>query len=132
MIQNRSFTLSSRVKHTYWHSLAKILIINGYKPAQCAKILREVFPETDINGRHIGAYKRRLVKEEDIIVPVRHIIAVNQMTDLVKELVSTEDMFIYECSVGSAKRTLECFQFKFIAEAEDEVKKVEQWITDIQ
>ena len=122
----------SRKKHTYWHQLAKILILNGYKPAQCAKILREVFPETDINGRHIGAYKRRLVKEEDIIVPVRHTIAVNQMTDLVKELVSAEDMFIYECSVGSAKRTLECFQFKFIAEEVDEVKKVEQWITDIQ
>ena len=119
-------------KHTYWHQLAKILILNGYKPAQCAKILREVFPETDINGRHIGAYKRRLVKEEDIIVPVRHTIAVNQMTDLVKELVSAEDMFIYECSVGSAKRTLECFQFKFIAEEVDEVAKVEQWITDIQ
>ncbi len=122
----------SRKKHTYWHQLAKLLILNGYKPAQCAKILREVFPETDINGRHIGAYKRRLVKEEAIIVPVRHTIAVNQMTDLVKELVSDEDMFIYECSVGSAKRTLECFQFKFIAEEVDEVAKVEQWITDIQ
>lgn len=131
MTENRGIFMS-RKKHTYWHQLAKLLILNGYKPAQCAKILREVFPETDINGRHIGAYKRRLVKEEDIIVPVRHTIAVNQMTDLVKELVSDEDMFIYECSVGSAKRTLECFQFKFIAEEVDEVAKVEQWITDIQ
>jgi len=122
----------SRKKHTYWHQLAKILILNGYKPAQCAKILKEVFPQTDINGRHIGAYKRRLVKEEDIIVPNIHSIGVNKMIELVKELVSAEDMFIYECSVGSAKRTLECFQFKFIAEEVDEVKKVEQWITDIQ
>ena len=122
----------SRKKHTYWHQLAKILILNGYKPAQCAKILKEVFPQTDINGRHIGAYKRRLVKEEDIIVPNMHSIGVNKMIELVKELVSAEDMFIYECSVGSAKRTLECFQFKFIAEEVDEVKKVEQWITDIQ
>ena len=59
----------SRKKHTYWHQLAKLLILNGYKPAQSAKVLKEVFPETDINGRHIGAYKRRLIKEEDIIVP---------------------------------------------------------------
>lgn len=122
----------SRKKHTYWHQLAKLLILNGYKPAQCAKVLKEVFPETDINGRHIGAYKRRLIKEEDIIVPVRHIIGVNKMIELAKELVSAEDMFIYQCSIGSAKRTLECFQFKFIAEEEDEVAKVEQWITDIQ
>jgi len=130
-ILNRSLFMS-RKKHTYWHQLAKILILNGYKPAQCAKILKEVFPQTDINGRHIGAYKRRLVKEEDIIVPNIHSIGVNKMIELVKELVSAEDMFIYECSVGSAKRTLECFQFKFIAEEVDEVKKVEQWITDIQ
>ena len=122
----------SRKKHTYWHQLAKLLILNGYKPAQCAKVLKEVFPETDINGRHIGAYKRRLIKEEDIIVPVRHTIGVNKMIELAKELVSAEDMFIYQCSIGSAKRTLECFQFKFIAEEEDEVAKVEQWITDIQ
>lgn len=122
----------SRKKHTYWHQLAKLLILNGYKPAQCAKVLKEVFPETDINGRHVGAYKRRLIKEEDIIVPVRHTIGVNKMIELAQELVSAEDMFIYNCSVGSAKRTLECFQFKFIAEEEDEVAKVEQWITDIQ
>ena len=130
-IQNRSLSMS-RKKHTYWHQLAKLLILNGYKPAQCAKVLKEVFPETDINGRHVGAYKRRLIKEEDIIVPVRHTIGVNKMIELAQELVSAEDMFIYQCSVGSAKRTLECFQFKFIAEEVDEVAEVEQWITDIQ
>jgi hypothetical protein len=130
-IQNRSFSMS-RVKHTYWHGLAKILILSGFKPAMCSNIIRDVFPETDINGRHIGAYKRRVVKQEDLIVPTKPTMGKNEATKLAHQLVSAEDMFIYNCSVGSAKRTLECFQFKFIAEEEDEVKKVEQWITDIQ
>ena len=122
----------SRKKHTYWHQLAKLLIINGYKPAQCAKMLKEVFPQSEVNGRHVGAYKRRIVNEEDVLIPHKPTISVNHMTEMIQELVSPEDMFIYNCSVGSAKRTLECFQFKFIAEEEDEVAKVEQWITDIQ
>jgi|TARA_X000001382_G_scaffold3259_4_gene3476 hypothetical protein len=122
----------SRVKHTYWHGLAKILILSGFKPAMCSRIIQDVFPETDINGRHIGAYKRRIVNQEDLILPDRPTMGKNEATKLAHQLVSAEDMFIYNCSVGSAKRTLECFQFKFIAEEEDEVKKVEQWITDIQ
>ena len=61
----------SRVKHTYWHGLAKILILSGFKPAMCSRIIQDVFPETDINGRHIGAYKRRIVNQEDLILPDR-------------------------------------------------------------
>ena len=122
----------SRVKHTYWHQLAKFLLMSGFKPAMCSQIIRDVFPETEINGRHIGAYKRRIVKEEKVIIPTKATMGQNEALKLVRELVSTEDMFIYQCSVGSAKRTLECYQFKFIAEEEDEIGKVEQWITDIQ
>lgn len=106
--------------------------MSGFKPAMCSHIIKEVFPETEVNGRHIGGYKRRIVKDEDIIIPIKPTMGKNEAVQLMKQLVSTEDMFIYNCSVGSAKRTLECFQFKFIAEEEDEVAKVEQWITDIQ
>ena len=119
-------------KHTYWHQLAKLLIINGYKPAQCAKILKSVFPDTEVNGRHIGAYKRRLIQDEDILIPDRATIPINQMTEMAHGMVSTEDLFIYKCVVGSAKRSLKCFEFKFRAEDKDLVSEVDEWITRLQ
>ena len=119
-------------KHTYWHQLAKLLILNGYKPAQCAKIIKSVFPETEVNGRHIGAYKRRLIQDEDILIPNKPTMTMNQMTEMAHGMVSTEDLFIYKCVVGSAKRSLKCFEFKFRAEDKDLVSEVDAWITKIQ
>jgi len=119
-------------KHTYWHQLAKLLIINGYKPAQCAKILKSVFPDTEVNGRHIGAYKRRLIQDEDLLIPDRATMPLNQMTEMAHGMVSTEDLFIYKCVVGSAKRSLKCFEFKFRAEDKDLVSEVDKWITRLQ
>ena len=119
-------------KHTYWHQLAKLLIINGYKPAQCARILKSVFPDTEVNGRHIGAYKRRLIQDEDILIPDRATMPINQMTEMAHGMVSTEDLFIYKCVVGSAKRSLKCFEFKFRAEDKDLVSEVDEWITRLQ
>ena len=119
-------------KHTYWHQLAKLLIINGYKPAQCAKILKSVFPDTEVNGRHIGAYKRRLIQDEDILIPNKPSMTMNQMTEMAHGLVSTEDLFIYKCVVGSAKRSLKCFEFKFRAEDKDLLSEVDAWITRLQ
>ena len=119
-------------KQTYWHQLAKMLLQLGLKPTMCSHIIKDVFPETEINGRHIGAYKRRLLQDEDIIIPVKPTMNRNQASEMALGLVSAEDMFVYQCSVGSDKKSLECFKFKFIAEDEDEIEKVEQWITDIQ
>ena len=119
-------------KHTYWHQLAKLLIMNGYKPAQCAKILKSVFPDTEVNGRHIGAYKRRLLQDEDILIPDRATMPLNQMTEMAHGMVSTEDLFIYKCVVGSDKRSLKCFEFKFRAEDKDLVSEVDEWITRLQ
>ena len=119
-------------KHTYWHQLAKLLIMNGYKPAQCAKILKSVFPDTEVNGRHIGAYKRRLIQDEDILIPNKPTMPMNQMTEMAHGMVSTEDLFIYKCVVGSAKRSLKCFEFKFRAEDKDLVSEVDEWIMKIQ
>ena len=67
-----------------------------------------------------------------ILIPTTPTMGKNEASKLGAALVSEEDMFIYKCSVGSAKKTLECFQFKFIAEEVDELKKVGQWITDIR
>ena len=119
-------------KHTYWHQLAKLLIMNGYKPAQCAKILKSVFPDTEVNGRHIGAYKRRLIQDEDILIPNKPTMPMNQMTEMAHGMVSTEDLFIYKCVIGSAKRSLKCFEFKFRAEDKDLLSEVDAWITKIQ
>ena len=121
-----------RRKHTYWHQLAKFLILNGFKPTQIGKILQDVFPQSDINGRHVGAYKRRLIQDEDIIVPTKATMPLNEVKQMVESLVTNEDMFIYQCVVGSAKRSLKCFEYKFTNEDKDLVEEVGKWITAIQ
>ena len=119
-------------KHTYWHQLAKLLILNGYKPAQCAKILKSVFPDTEVNGRHIGAYKRRLIQDEDILIPNKPTMNINEVREIAEGLVTNEDMFIYKCVIGSAKRSLKCFEYKFRSEDKDLVSEVDKWIMAIQ
>jgi len=121
-----------RRKHTYWHQLAKFLILNGFKPTQIGKIIQDVFPQSEVNGRHVGAYKRRLLQDEDILIPDRATMPLNEVKQLVESLVSTEDMFIYKCVVGSAKRSLKCFEYKFTNEDKDLVSEVDAWITKIQ
>ena len=121
-----------RRKHTYWHQLAKFLILNGFKPTQIGKIIQDVFPQSEVNGRHVGAYKRRLLQDEDILIPDRATMPLNEVKQLVESLVSTEDMFIYKCVVGSAKRSLKCFEYKFTNEDKDLVSEVDAWITRIQ
>ena len=119
-------------KHTYWHQLAKIMLGFGFKPTMVGHILKDVFPETEVNGRHVGAYKRRLIQDDELTVPEKATMSRNEASRLAPELVSTEDMFIYKCTVGSAKKSLECFQFKFKAEDISAVEEVEEWITAIQ
>ena len=95
-----------RRKHTYWHQLAKFLILNGYKPTMIGKIIKDVFPETEVNGRHVGAYKRRLIQDEDILIPNKPTMNINEVREIAEGLVTNEDMFIYKCVIGSAKRSL--------------------------
>tara|TARA_R100001082_G_scaffold110286_1_gene89799 strand:- start:2598 stop:2984 length:387 start_codon:yes stop_codon:yes gene_type:complete len=125
-------TRIKRRKHTYWHQLAKFLILNGFKPTQIGKILQDVFPQSEVNGRHVGAYKRRLIQDEDIIVPDRATMPLNEVKQMAEGLVTNEDMFIYKCVVGSAKRSLKCFEYKFTNEDKDLVSEVDEWITKIQ
>ena len=121
----------SKKKDTYWHQLAGFCILQGMKPAQIAKVLKEVFPQTDVTGRHIGAYKRRMV-QEGAIVPDRTIMSLNDMMYMAKDLVSAEDKFVYDCTINSQIQSLKCFEYKLTAEVEDEIEKVEAWIRKIK
>ena len=118
-------------KHTYWHQLAKLMLGFGLKPTMVGHIMKDVFPQTEVNGRHIGAYKRRLIQDGELEVPEKPTMSRNEASQLAPELVSTEDMFIYKCTVGSAKKSLQCFEFKFKGEEVDQLKRVEKWITTI-
>tara|TARA_R100001463_G_scaffold84959_1_gene139748 strand:+ start:506 stop:886 length:381 start_codon:yes stop_codon:yes gene_type:complete len=120
-----------KVKDTYWHSLAGFCILQGMKPAQIAKILKEVFPMTSVTGRHIGAYKRRMVQDGNI-VPDRQVMSTNDMMIMAKDLVSKEDQFVYDCAVGSQIQSLKCFEYKLTTEEKDELDEVERWISRIK
>ena len=117
----------SKKKDTYWHQLAGFCILQGMKPAQIAKVLKEVFPQTDVTGRHIGAYKRRMV-QEGAIVPDRTIMSLNDMMYMAKDLVSAEDKFVYDCTIISQIQSLKCFEYKLTAEEKDELDEGERWI----
>tara|TARA_R100001082_G_scaffold97290_1_gene65106 strand:+ start:1689 stop:2069 length:381 start_codon:yes stop_codon:yes gene_type:complete len=120
-----------RVKDTYWHNLAGFCILQGMKPAQVAKILKEVFPQTEVTGRHIGAYKRRMVQDGQII-PDKQIMSLNDMMIMATDLVSKEDRFVYNCTIGSQIQSLKCFEYKLTAEEKDELDEVERWISRIK
>ncbi len=121
-------------KDAYWHNIAKLGISSGFKPAQIGRLVKECFPETEINGRHIGAYKRRLVDEGQVEIPVRPTTTLQEMMSMINGMVTDEDRFAYTCSVGSTKRSLKCFEYKLTAELEDkdELENIEEWISTLK
>lgn len=122
-----------RKKDAYWHKITRKMIGYGLKPAQIGKVLKDIFPETEVNGRHIGAYKRRLTTE-GVEIAVRPTISLNEAMDIANGLVSKEDKFIYNCSVGSIKRSLKCFEFKMTKEAEvvDTTEEIDIWVSGLK
>ena len=124
-------TRKSKKKDTYWHNLAGFCLLQGMKPAQVAKILKEVFPLTNVTGRHIGAYKRRMVSD-GALVPDKLIMSVNDATSMAPDLVTKEDRFVYDCTVGSQIQSLKCFEYKLTAEESDELEKAEAWIKNLK
>jgi len=121
----------SKVKDTYWHSLAGFCILQGYKPAQVVKVLKEAFPQTAVTGRHIGAYKRRMI-QDGAIIPDKMTMSINDMVIMATDLVSKEDRFVYDCTIGSQIQSLKCFEYKLTAEEKDELDEVERWISRIK
>ena len=119
----------SRKKDTYWHTLAKGLLAMGLKPASIAKCIKEVFPLSEVTGRHVGAYNRRL-KTEGIIAdhPTKPTVNMNEALSISHGMVNDEDMFVYNASVGAMKRTLKCFEMKLILEAESSEDDIDTWI----
>jgi len=124
--------MASRKKDTYWHEVAHLCLQAGQPPSKVAKVVQHCFPRTDVNGRHIGAYKRRLIDAGVIEKNTPTIGSVGELLQLADDLVSKEDRFIYECHLGSIKRTLKCFEYKLTTEEQDEFDKVEKWIENIK
>ena len=122
-----------RKKDAYWHRITRHMIGYGLKPAQIGKVLKEVFPDTEVNGRHIGAYKRRLTTE-GVEIAVRPTIGLNEAMNIASGLVNDEDRFVYNCSVGSIKRSLKCFEFKMTKEAEviDRQEEIDIWVSGLK
>lgn len=121
-----------RVKKTlYWHSLAEYLLGHGLSPSECGKVVNQIFPNTSVNGRHIGAYKRRLIEQGDLSKTVESNITLSEAYSDADHIVSDEDRFIYRCSIGSDKRTLKCFEYKMTMEGKKDEGDIDTWINNM-
>ena len=119
-------------KELYWHKLAKVLLEHGLMPKHCAEAIKRVYPEAEVTGRHIGAFKRRLILDNMLEKNLPKTITPNEAFCLIEAMVGADDKFIYQCAVGSAKRSMKCFEYKLTDMTIDEMEEVERWITDIQ
>jgi len=122
----------SRVKDTYWHSLAHLCISAGLKPAEVARVIKNSFPKTEVNGRHVGAYKRRLINEGVVEKDTPKTGSEHELIQMAHEVVTSEDMFVYNCSVGSKVRSLKCFEYKMTEATKDIVDDCDEWIATIK
>ena len=122
----------SRKKDTYWHEVAALCLQAGQPPAKVAKVVKHCFPKTEVNGRHIGAYKRRLIDVGVIEKSTPTVGSVGELIQLSESLVSDEDKFIYGCYVGSIKRSLKCFEYKMTQAEVEEINELDKWIETIK
>ena len=118
----------SRKKDTYWHEIAHLCLQAGQPPSKVAKVVQHCFPKTDVNGRHIGAYKRRLIDAGVIDKHAPTVGSVGELIQLADQLVSAEDRFVYDCYVGSIRRSLKCFEYKMTLDEVDELDEIDIWI----
>ena len=119
-------------KSLYWHPLAKILLEHGLMPKHCADAIKKVYEHADLTGRHVGAYKRRLIMDGMLEKNMPKLISPNEAYAIIEGMVGEDDKFIYDCTIGSAKRTMKCFEYKLTAELIDLHGEVDEWITQIQ
>jgi hypothetical protein len=118
-------------KSLYWHRVAEHLLGCGLTPTEAGKVVKQAFPHTTVNGRHIGAYKRRLIDEGKLDKDTEKTLSVNEAHTDIKALITDEDKFIYRCSIGAQKRTLKCFEYKMTMEAKDDEGDIDRWIKDM-
>mgnify|MGYP003124495324 FL=1 len=118
----------SRKKDTYWHEIAALCLQAGQPPSKVAKVIQHCFPKTDVNGRHIGAYKRRLIDAGVIDKHAPTVGSIGELIQLADNLVSAEDRFVYDCWVGSIRRSLKCFEYKLTEAQVDELDEIDIWI----
>ena len=122
----------SRKKDTYWHEIAALCLQAGQPPSKVAQVVKHVFPKTEVNGRHSGAYKRRLIDAGVIEKNIPTVGSVGELIQLADGLVSTEDKFVYDCYVGSIKRSLKCFEYKMTRAEVDDINEIDIWIETIK
>ena len=118
-------------KHMYWHDSAKVLLEHGMTPTNVAKAIKVVFPLTNITGRHVGAYKRRLIGDNMLTKDINLTISIQDAIGMVEGIVGESDMFVYKCSIGSAKRTLKCFEYKLTQEAIKPQEDIDTWLSNM-
>ena len=118
----------SRKKDTYWHEIAALRLQAGQPPSKVAKVIQHCFPKTDVNGRHIGAYKRRLIDAGVIDKHAPTVGSIGELIQLADQLVSAEDRFVYDCWVGSIRRSLKCFEYKLTEAEVNEMDEIDIWI----
>ena len=118
----------SRKKDTYWHEIAALCLQAGQPPSKVAQVVKHVFPKTEVNGRHIGAYKRRLIDAGVIDKNAPTVGSIGELIQLADQLVSAEDRFVYDCWVGSIRRSLKCFEYKLTEAQVDELDEIDIWI----
>jgi hypothetical protein len=76
--------------------------------------------------------RKYYVESTHILIPNKPTMNINEVREIAEGLVTNEDMFIYKCVIGSAKRSLKCFEYKFRSEDKDLVSEVDKWIMAIQ
>ena len=118
-------------KELYWHKLAKVLLEHGLMPKYCAEAIKRVYPEAEVTGRHVGAYKRRLIMDNMLEKNLPKQITPNEGYAIIEGMVGADDKFIYQCEVGSAKRSLKCFEYKMTHEVIDHSEAIDLWMEQI-
>ena len=84
-------------KTLYWHKIAQVLLEHGLMPKDIALIMKSMFPQAEINGRHIGAYKRRLIDDGIMEKGLPKIITTNEGMRMAEGMIGADDDFIYKC-----------------------------------
>jgi hypothetical protein len=122
-----------RKKDTFWHSTALFGIEHGFKPAQIVQIVKSIFPHTNITGRNIGAYRRRLLHENTISKLDRQNkpnIPIKEMVRIISDSISLEDKFVHRCNINNRTQIMKKLENKLNQEAEIS-DKLDIWIRQL-